>query len=661
MNMKNFKYIAIAAVAVALAGCDFFDSKSPSAMDAAQVFSNPNSTEQVIAGVYEQFGQDKSYRNRLACGYQGMNTDVEHGNKNSGKAEWNIYAMTPTSGDLSTANGKDPWGYLNSAIERCNNIIEGIEQYGDTMPTTDEKKKDAVARMRYMLGEAYFLRSFCYLQMVQLWGDVPARFTSISKDEAGMKTKKSDRTDVLKHIRQDLKTAARLMPWSSECPGTASNYTGRPSKGAAYALLARVDLTYAGKGVRPATWKNGPEFLVSDPTLRQELNTEVMWACAQIMNNANEATKFETNYEDIFKKICADETTYYNSEVFWEIAFADGSRGQVLQYNCTKVDKAIGGLMNNEGGSSNSSVCIVPTLYYDYEASDVRRDVTMARYIWIYDDGTEYNSDPEKVKLAFPGVDVDNKEKFLYQKQCMPNAWYANKYRVEWMTRNRTGNDDGVNFPIIRYTDVLLMAAEASIGGIGGDKPTNTYGIDGKACFDQVRSRAHASTKELNMANLQEERKLEFTGEYIRKYDLMRWGILKETLIAAHERLANMNNHAGEFAELQDTLFIKYKYVGEEYSYAAGIKGFVIDSTYGMEKKELGTPSYYNKDNGWMKGNLYYSSSSGRVLAPDNYMLFDPEYPDRLNGRQYWPIFTVNVGQSEGALWNDYDYVDAAE
>ncbi len=648
--MKNYKYIAITAVAVVLAGCDFFDSKSPSAQDATQVFSNENSTEQVIAGVYEQFGQDKSFRNRLACGYQGMNTDVEYGNKNSGRAEWNIYAMSPTSGDLSTANGKDPWGYLNTAIERCNNIIEGIEAYGDT----------SSVKMKYMLGEAYFLRSFCYLQMVQLWGDVPARFTSIATDEAGMKTKKSDRTNVLKQLRIDLKKAAQLMPWSNECPGTAANYTGRPSRGAAYALLARVDLMYAGKGVRPATWQEGPEFLVDDASLRQELNTEVMWACAQIIKNGNEAVKFQSNYEDIFKKICADETNYYNSEVFWEIAFADGSRGQVLQYNCTKMDKAIGGLKNNEGGSSNSSVGIVPTLYYDFEPNDVRRDVTMARYIWVYDNGKEFNSDPDKVKQAFPLVDVANNEKFLYQKQNMIGSWYGNKYRVEWMTRNRTGNDDGINFPIIRYADVLLMAAEASIGGIGGDMPTDLYGVDGKACFDKVRARAHASARELNMANIQEERKLELTGEYIRKYDLMRWGILKETLENAHVRLANMRAHSGEFAGLQDTLYIKYKYVEDEYSFAAGIKGFIIDSVYGLNKGELGQPASYNPENGWRKGNLY-AGSSGEQLAPDNYMLFDREYPNRLNGRQYWPIFSVNVGQSEGALWNDYDYANTGE
>lgn len=647
--MKTYKYIVIAALAIGMSACDFFDSKSPSALDAEKVYSNNNNAEMAIAGVYELFGQDKSYRNRLACGYIGMNTDVEHGTKNSGRAEWNIYSMTTTSGDVSTSNGKDPWGYLNSAVERCNNIIEGITEFGNLNNDTT----------KYLLGEAYFLRSFCYLELVKIWGDVPPRFVSISRDENGLSMKKADRTEVLKRLREDLKQAADLMPWSSQCPGSAANYTGRPSKAAAYALLARVDLMYAGKGVRPATWQSGPEFLVADPALRAELNTEVMWACAQILNNGTETVKFQDNYEDIFKKICADETNYYNSEVFWEIPFADGSRGQVLQYNCTKIDKAVGGLKNNEAGSSNSSVGIVPTLYYDFEDDDVRRNVTMAQYIWVYDDGSEFNSDREKVRYAFPGVDVDNNEKFLYQKRCMIDSWYANKFRVEWMTRNRTGNDDGINFPVIRYADVLLMAAEASIGGIGGDMPTDNYGIDGANCFKLVRQRAHASNIPLTMASLQDERKFEFTGEYIRKFDLMRWGILQETLVRAHERLADMNNHAGEFSQLQDTIYYKYKYIGDELSFAAGIKGFVLDSVFGLAKGELGSPAVPLTNGG--KSSLYSSESNGRVLAPDNYMLFDRDFPERLLGRQYWPIFAVNVGQSNGALWNDYDYVNISE
>ena len=241
----------------------------------------------------------------------------------------------------------------------------------------------------------------------------------------------------------------------------------------------------------------------------------------------------------------------------------------------------------------------------------------------------------------------------------MINSWYGNKYRAEWMIRTRTGNDDGINFPIVRYADVLLMAAEASIGGIGGDVPTNMYGLNGASLFSQVRTRAQASSKELTMANLQEERKLEFTGEYIRKFDLMRWGILKETLLAAHERLAQMNKHEGEFAQLQDPIYYHYKYVGDEYSFAEGIKGFVLDSVFGLNKGELGTPA--EPLTGGIKGSLYSSESDGRVLAPDNYMLFDRDYPERLNGRQYWPIFSVNVGQSNGALWNDYDYTSIEE
>lgn len=645
--MKTSKYIIIALAALSMTACDFFESESPSAMDAAAVFSNENNTELAIAAIYEQFGQDKSYRNRLACGYQGMNTDAEFGTKNSGAADYNIYAITPNSSDLSTANGKDPWGYLNSAIERCNNAIEGIEQYGDT----------TLKSMKYYLGEVYFLRSFCYLELVKLWGDVPARFESIAKNEDGLTLKKSDRTNVLKQLRIDLKKAAEYMPWSKDCPGTTANYTGRPSKAAALALLARVDLMYAGKGVRPATWQSGPEFLVSDPSLRAELNTEVMWACAQILNESAEQGKFQDNYIDIFKKVCSDETNYYNSEIFWEIPFADGSRGQVLQYNTMKMSDAVGGLKNNEGGSSNSAVGIVPTLYYDYEDNDARRDVTIARFIWVYDDGTKFNSDTAKINAAFKEKGTD--DKILYQKNQLISDWYAGKYRVEWMNRTRTGNDDGVNFPIIRYTDVLLMAAEASIGGIGGDMPTNTYGIDGAACFNKVRARAGVGAKELTMQNIQMERKLEFTGEYIRKYDLMRWGILAETLLAEHDRLERMNKHEGEYAQLQDTIYYKFKYVGGEYSFTPDIKGFLLDSVYGLKKGELGTPAYYNPENGWVKTSAYSSSSDGRLLAPANYALFDREYPERLNGRQYWPIFAVNVGQSNGALWNDYDYVSS--
>ncbi len=642
--MKNYQYIVYGMIAFSMIGCGFFDSDSPSAMDAKTVYSNTELTEQAIAGVYDVFGNDKSYRNRLTCGYMGLNTDIERGTKNNGKSDYCLYTMTPISSDLTNASGKDPWGYMNIMIERCNNIIEGIEQYGDT---TNEK-------LRYSLGEAYFLRSFIYLDMVKLWGDIPPRFESLAKNPDGVNTKKDNRNIVFERLRSDLRHAAELLPWSSACPGTAANQVGRPSKAAALALLMRNDMMYAGKGVRPETYTTGPVFNLDDAAQRKALYEEVLWAGAQILNESSESKKFLSSYEQIFKNICQDQMNYYQTEVFWAIPFAS-TRGQVLQYNCPKANESLKGLKNNTSGSSNSAIAAVPTLYYDFEEGDVRRDVTLLPYYWVYDNGAKFDSDADKRKNAFG----DYEGNILYQKNQKISEWYMAKYRVEWMKRERDNNDDGIDFSVIRYADVLLMAAEATIGGIGNDVPTNLHGIDGQKCFDQVRERAGVKSKALTMENIIEERKLEFAGEYIRKFDLMRWGILKTQLEAATERIAALNAHTGEFASLPDTIYFKYKDLGysADYSYDESVTHvFVMDSVWGLKKGETGPAPHYNKDNHWIKKSIYEDSSKGRNLAPANYMLYDTENPDCLNSRQFWPIFSVNIGSSNGTLWNDYGY-----
>lgn len=282
--------------------------------------------------------------------------------------------------------------------------------------------------------------------------------------------------------------------------------------------------------------------------------------------------------------------------------------------------------------------------------------------IWIYDNGAKFNSDADKVKQAFPDMadelTANPKVKFLYQKQQSIADWYGAKYRVEWMSRDRNGGDDGVNFPIIRLGDVMLMAAEATLGDVQADgsaKPTKKYGVDGPGLFKQIRDRAKASTdKPLTAENLMEERKLELTGEYVRKFDLMRWGILHTAMKEAKARLERMDKHEGEFEGLQDTVYFKYTRC-DDYVYEAGIKGFVQTDVFGLKKGEKGKP-VAQEGEVWIKSNIYESSSSGRQLASVNYMLYDYDNEKCLLGKQYWPIFATSVGSSNGALWNDYMY-----
>ena len=128
--MKNYKYICLSLAALLLASCaDFFEPSSPSSIDKKDVFSNPVRTGNAIEAIYNLFGENNSYRNRLACGYQGLNTDIERSTKDK---DFTLYCMTPSSADLTDSEGKDVWSYINAMVERSNNVIEGVLQYGDT-------------------------------------------------------------------------------------------------------------------------------------------------------------------------------------------------------------------------------------------------------------------------------------------------------------------------------------------------------------------------------------------------------------------------------------------------------------------------------------------------------------------------------------------------
>ncbi len=660
--MKSVKYILMGALALALVACekDFFETDSPSAMDVS-VFKSADMTEQAIGAIYNIFGEDKSFRNRLCGGYVAMNTDTEHCNKGSGQAkESAIYALSKGTGDLSTSNGKDPWAYLNAAVERCNVVVDGIREYSDT---TD-------ANFKYLLGEALTLRAFCYLELVKLWGDVPACFKSFDgKDLNELYVKKSDRNVIFEHLRADLQEAARLMPWSENCPGKAANFTGRASKALAYGLLARADMMYAGKAMRPRVFTEGGTtdcavlYNIDDATKRAEVYQEAVWACAQIINHEN---KLEANYEDIWKKLCADETSYGNSEFIWALPFRDGNRGQVLCLNGLKISSNAPEAIKNAnwaaaGSNDNAKVQgmiqIVPTFALSFAENDTRKDVTVCPYQWEFDAGNGVASDPS---LAFPQTESTKKK--LYQKYQDISSMYLGKFRIEWMKRTYSSNEDCVDMPILRYADVLLMFAEAAAANVDGYKATNTYGVDPQAAFDKVRERAGLAPVALTLENIQQERAFEFCGENIRKYDLMRWGILGKRLVETQAAIAELDAHTGAYAGMMDSVYFKYR-LAEPGEYAkAGYDAYVLDTIVGLRIGDT-TPAEYDKAAGWVKKAIY-EKEGDRFLdgsTVDGYRLYSLDYDGgdavtQVDLHQYWPIFEVNINASNGTLWNDYAY-----
>lgn len=647
--MKKIKYFLLGALALTMAACEkgFFETESPSAMDEA-VFKSADLTEQAIGAIYNTFGEDKSFRNRLCGGYVAMNTDIEHASKTE-DAEYAAYNMTGGTGNLSTSNGKDPWAYLNSAVERANVVIDGIRQHSDTTDAT----------FKYLLGEALTLRAFCYLEMVKLWGDVPASFESFNGYNPDvLYTKKQDRNVVYEQLRIDLKEAAHLMPWSAQCPGNAANYTGRPSKALALGLLARMDLMYAGLAMRPDKFTEGGtsacsvQYNVKEPDKRQELYQEAVWACAQIIKQ--EDYKFKPEFEDVFKDLCTDVTDYSKSEWIWALPFLDGARGQVLALTGNKMSNNCAGALintisfgagNNNNAKTQAMIEIVPTFYYAFDKADKRRDITILPWTWEYDNGEGTGSSYSDV--VFPGVPAADKK--LYQKQSNVAQMYCGKLRVEWMKRSYSSNEDCIDMPVLRYSDVLLMFAEAAIGSKENNAPSELYGISAQECFDKVRKRAGLASKPLTFNALVDERAFEFCGENIRKYDLMRWGLLKEKLEAAQAAVYDLQNNTGAYAGRPDSVWFHYT---RNDDYAQNGAAYVFDRFVGLDL-DATRPAEFAKEGGWV-AKSFFDKDGVPDITTENWYLY--KAGTNIDMHQYWPIFEVNIAASNGTLWNDYEY-----
>src|SRR5690606_7857641 len=104
---------------------------------------------------------------------------------------------------------------------------------------------------------------------------------------------------------------------------------------------------------------------------------------------------------------------------------------------------------HNNGSNRGGVAGPLPHLFYDYDVSDTRRDVSCVPYRYGATSGTVTNQHGTRP--------------FAKQELVGLNTWYFGKFRYEWMTRLvDNSNDDGVNKIYMRYAEILLMAAEAA-------------------------------------------------------------------------------------------------------------------------------------------------------------------------------------------------------
>lgn len=466
----------IAASALVLGGCSDFLDRSPQ----GQFTEDDNPNALVNGKIYNVYTLMRSFD--ITAGTPAFaihclrSEDSEKGSIASDGSDvaemYDDFIYTPNNGQLAAY-----WGRNYAVIYQCNDILDAIAQKETAGQTEAEDKINK--------GEASFFRAYCYFNLVRAFGEVPLVTFKIN-DATEANIAKTTAENIYKQIDADLKTAEDALPetWSTD-------YTGRLTWGAARSLHAR---TYMMRN----DWNN--MYTASTDVISKNLYN------------------LRTPYDEIF----TDEGENSGGSIFELQCTATAAMPQsaVIGSQFCEVQGIRGAGQWDLGWGWHMATELMAQAF---EPGDPRKNATLLYF---------RHSDDEPI---MPG---NTNEPYGESPVSPAMGAYFNKkaYTNPALRREYTNKGFWVNIRLIRYSDVVLMAAESA----------NEKGLSGEAAgyLEQVRARARGNNadilpkvtttdqEELRQA-IRHERRVELGLEFDRFYDLVRWGIAKEVLHAA--------------------------------------------------------------------------------------------------------------------------------
>ncbi len=301
------------------------------------------------------------------------------------------------------------WQQCYVGIERANTLIANI----NVAPITDAKRNP-------ILAEALFLRGYYYFILTSNYGDVPLK-TEATKSPAAedVQLPRTASKLVYAQIIADMTRAEGLANKTSDF-----GFSGRVGKTAVQGILARVCITMAGAPL-------------NDVAKYQDAKK---WAMMVVQSGEQ---RLNPSYKQLFVNMAQD--LYDIKDSMWEIEFkgngADGlgsqgrigSLGGIQMTNITSVGQRI--------GYSYGFLHATARLFDLFEPGDLRRDWNLAQFNYTF-----------------------TADKYFYNYYAS-NAKYnrdAAKFRREaYVLEAKNQNTTPINYPILRYSDVLLMLAES--------------------------------------------------------------------------------------------------------------------------------------------------------------------------------------------------------
>jgi hypothetical protein len=514
-KLKQFLMIATGFwIVLSVNSCKkYLEPSAQSSFNTAFVFSNVQNAQKAVFSTYQDLEGDNGYGIRISMYYPYDNDEMIGMHQLGDNDRGDIAHYNATAGNAQIYN---PWVQLYQGIERANNCIYNL-------PLMDQYTKGSttqVGELQRLYGEALTLRAQFYLELIRNWGDVPAQFLP-SSQEPNLFLAKTDRDTIYDHILSDLAVAETLVPWRTEVGSVGDPMDQRITKGAVKALRARIALYRGGYSLRRASSMYGQTM--ARPADYLTYYKIAVSECSDIMARPDEHA-LNPSFQGLFKNEIDAHTIDPNGEVLFEVGMSGGqgtNDSKLGYYDGVKVNASLTG---------NAAIGVLPTYFYLFDSTDTRRDVTCAPY--------EVNSD----LLTLKGHPITTIAEAKFRRD-----WISNPSQM-----TSSAQYYGIDWPLIRFSDVLLMFAEADNEINQGPNAADI------AALQQVQTRGHGGNAALippapaNYTDffnaIVKERSLEFGGEGMRKFDLIRWNLLSSRLADAKTNLTNLAARTGTFA-----------------------------------------------------------------------------------------------------------------
>jgi hypothetical protein len=516
----------------------FLSPEATSSFDTEFIFDNIPNARKGLLGAYNSLAGDYGYGIRIS-GYWSYDSDeMQKGTNPPTTDEGQLLAKY--MGIPSNLNITNPFNQMYQGIERANLCIYNIPK----MNLYTNGSAQQQAQLQRMYGEALVLRAQYYYELCRNFGDVPAQWQP-SQYEKDLLKSRTSRDTIYDHLLDDLKFAETLMPWRTEVSTVGDQIDQRFTKGTAKALRAKIALT-----------RGGYQLPVTGGALVRASNYKDYYQiahdeCAEIIANPAQHSLLPS-YKALWKNyLLAHNTNDPAGEFIMVASMAAGSGSD------SKLGIQTGTKMNGTGGLS---VAVLPTYFYMFDSTDIRRDITCVPSEVIFD----------TIKIGH-AISAIHDGKFRREWVTNPGFVFSSGKATESTlpATNNSLQNMQLAWPLIRFADVLLWYAETE---------NELNGAPTAAAIDAVRQinlRGHGgsykenapvipATKDEFFKFLVKERMLEFGDEGVRKYDLMRWGLMAT---AISETRARMNAWATATATNHPT-FTSYSYMEDGPAYA---------------------------------------------------------------------------------------------